>query len=51
MPANTTSTIGAANTPVLSRGDTEMTMFFDRCTLGLLAVMPVAAALFVTSSL
>ena len=27
------------------------TMFFDRCTLGLLAVMPVAAALFVTSSL
>ena len=27
------------------------TMFFDRCTLGLLAVMPVAAALFVSSSL
>ena len=24
---------------------------FDRCTLGLLAVMPVAAALFVTSSI
>ncbi len=27
------------------------TMFFDRCTLGLLAVMPVAAALFVSASI
>jgi hypothetical protein len=26
------------------------TMFFDRCTLGLLAVMPVAAAMFFSAS-
>jgi hypothetical protein len=30
---------------------TSIALLADRCTLGLLAVMPVAAALFVSSSL